>query len=70
MSLEDKLYPLLPLYQRMPQALKAGLGTAYRALPEQLRLGDRYRTFRSLADNFDRVSWVNRAGGRSVTEIR
>jgi phenylacetate-CoA ligase len=69
MSLEDKLYPLLPLYQRMPQALKAGLGTAYRALPEQLRLGDRYRTFRSLAEDCE--AWdESRAADYQLEQLR
>lgn len=51
MSLEDKLYPLLGLYDRMPVALKRGLGLAYRSLPERVRLGGGYRGFVDLTQS-------------------
>ena len=49
MSLEDALYPLLSLYQRLPGQVKRGIGAAYRAFPETVRLGRRYAEFRDLA---------------------
>ncbi len=51
MSLEDTLYPLLGLYERMPQALKRTVGLAYRQLPESVRLGSEYACFRELAEH-------------------
>jgi phenylacetate-CoA ligase len=50
MSLEDKLYPLLSLYDRMPRGLKRAIGFTYRQLPENLRRGEHYRAFRKLAE--------------------
>src|SRR3954462_6187734 len=55
MSLEDKLYPLLSLYDRMPQALKRSFGFAYRRLPEGLRRGKRFKEFQRLAEEGE--SW-------------
>lgn len=54
MSLEDKLYPLLALYDRFPQGLKSSLGYAYRHLPERLRRGKHYREFRNLIEQGER----------------
>lgn len=45
MSLEDKLYPLLRLYERAPQSLKSLVGRAYRAVPASLRHGAEYARF-------------------------
>lgn len=50
MSLEDRLYPLLSLYQRLPQGLRHGIGTAWRFLPRSLRLGRAYSEFRALIE--------------------
>ena len=50
MSLEDKLYPLLSLYERMPHSVKRAVGFTYRQLPETFRRGDRYREFKTLAE--------------------
>jgi phenylacetate-CoA ligase len=50
MSLEDKLYPLLSVYDRMPHGLKATAGFIYRHLPESLRRGKEYRPFKNLAE--------------------
>lgn len=50
MSLEDKLYPLLAIYERMPAPLKRALGSGYRQLPERIRRGRHYRTFKNLAE--------------------
>lgn len=55
MSLEDRLYPLLALYERFPHGLKRSLGWAYRQLPTRLRLGGRYREFQRLAGEAE--SW-------------
>jgi phenylacetate-CoA ligase len=50
MSLEDRLYPLLSLYERMPLTLKSGLGWTYRQLPRRWRLGPAYGEFRRLTE--------------------
>jgi phenylacetate-CoA ligase len=49
MSLEDRLYPALALYEKLPDWLQHGLGTAYRVLPRRLRLGARFSEFETLA---------------------
>lgn len=56
MSLEDKLYPLLAVYERMPRPVKRTLGMAYRQLPEKMRLGPAYREFRELIEESE--SWT------------
>jgi len=50
MSLEDKLYPLLSVYERLPRGPKWALGFAYRQLPESFRRGKSYREFKQLAE--------------------
>ncbi|MGE3312987.1 MAG: phenylacetate--CoA ligase family protein [Limisphaerales bacterium] len=55
MSLEDRLYPLLALYERLPDGLKRALGSTYRMLPAGVRLGGRYSEFRRLATEVE--SW-------------
>lgn len=50
MSLEDKLYPLLALYERMPRSAKWLTGFTYRQLPESFRRGEHYRQFKTLAE--------------------
>jgi phenylacetate-CoA ligase len=49
MSLEDKLYPLLSLYERMPRSIKRSAGLVYRILPERIRRGKNYGHFKQLA---------------------
>lgn len=49
MSLEDRLYPLLGLYERLPEQLRHGLGWTYRQLPARWRWGRTYPEFRELA---------------------
>lgn len=49
MSLEDRLYPLLPAYEKLPHGLKVAAGTAYRMLPRRVRFGEHYGEFRSIA---------------------
>ncbi|HVY71402.1 MAG TPA: hypothetical protein VHH73_15825 [Verrucomicrobiae bacterium] len=61
MSLEDTLYPLLSVYERMPRGLKHALGAAYRRLPAGWRFGARYGEFRQLTEEVE--SW-------SVEQIR
>jgi phenylacetate-CoA ligase len=51
MSLEDKLYPLLSVYDRFPDNLKWGLGWVYRHLPESVRRGKHYREFKNLVQS-------------------
>jgi phenylacetate-CoA ligase len=50
MSLEDKLYPLLSVYERLPRGPKWAAGLAYRQLPERVRRGNSYREFKTLAE--------------------
>ncbi len=61
MSLEDKLYPLLSLYDRLPQGTRNFVGAAYRRLPRRIRYGRAYGEFRELADE---------APGWSESDIR
>lgn len=55
MSLEDRLYPLLSFYERLPDGLRYGIGRAYRMLPRRLRLGKSYLEFRKLIE--ESASW-------------
>jgi hypothetical protein len=48
MSLEDRLYPLLGVYERLPVGLKRAAGLAYRCLPQSWRLGARFAEFERL----------------------
>ena len=50
MSLEDKLYPLLSLYDRLPQGARNAIGATYRLLPRRIRYGKAYGEFRRLAE--------------------
>ena len=50
MSLEDKLYPLLSVYERLPRGIKRAVGFTYRQLPESYRRGAQYRAFKELAE--------------------
>ncbi len=49
MSLEDRLYPLLSLYEAAPQPVKSTVGSLYRALPARWRYGEAYARFQSEA---------------------
>jgi phenylacetate-CoA ligase len=49
MSLEDRLYPLLAIYERMPEGVQRAAGKAYRCLPARWRWGARYGEFKKLA---------------------
>lgn len=49
MALEDKLYPLLRLYDRFPESIRNGLGRVYRALPDSIKWGKAFRQFSNLA---------------------
>lgn len=52
MSLEDKLYPLLRVYEAAPQPVKSAVGRMYRAIPARLRYGKSYeRIQREAADS-------------------
>jgi phenylacetate-CoA ligase len=50
MSLEDRLYPLLAAYERLPQPARRALGRGYRWLPARWRWGAAYPEFRRLAE--------------------
>jgi phenylacetate-CoA ligase len=56
MSLEDRLYPLLAIYERLPQGLRQTLGLAYRTLPRAWRYGAHYAEFKRLALEGERWS--------------
>lgn len=47
MAFEDILHPLLGHYISAPDWIKSSAGRAYRALPESVRLGSAYETFRA-----------------------
>lgn len=49
MSLEDRLYPLLSVYERLPHGVKRAIGWSYRQLPTGWRLGARFGEFQRLA---------------------
>lgn len=51
MSLEDKLYPLLRLYEAAPQPFKSLVGRAYRTLPVAWRQGEAYAHFQKEASD-------------------
>lgn len=53
MSLEDRLYPLLAIYERLPERLKHLVGCGYRQLPVRWRLGRRYGQFQRLASEVE-----------------
>ncbi|MBI1176042.1 hypothetical protein GC207_01235 [bacterium] len=55
MSLEDKLYPLLSVYERLPDGAKRAIGWGYRQLPTRVRLGRRFSAFRKLTQDVE--SW-------------
>jgi phenylacetate-CoA ligase len=69
MSLEDGLYPLLSVYERLPQGVKYAAGLAYRALPRTWRWGERYADFRKLAHEVEQ--WpVSRIHEYQMKELR
>ncbi len=49
MSLEDRLYPLLSLYERLPDGARRALGWTYRRMPARFRFGARFKEFQRLA---------------------
>lgn len=55
MSLEDRLYPLLKLYEAVPQPLKTLAGRVYRAVPSSWRYGRAYARFQAEAHEVE--SW-------------
>jgi len=50
MSLEDRLYPLLRVYESLPQGLRRAIGATYRGLPQTWRWGKHYPEFKRLAE--------------------
>ncbi len=51
MSIEDRLYPLLSVYEKLPAPLKKTAGRLYRLLPERHRLGRHYADFVALTES-------------------
>jgi phenylacetate-CoA ligase len=68
-SLEDRLYPLLAVYQRLPRRVRYALGGAYARLPQHWRLGARYAEFSELAAEGERWSDDARRAYQ-VTQLR
>lgn len=56
MSLEDRLYPLLSLYERLPRRVRQAVGVTYSRLPQRWRLGARYGEFQALAQTGEQWS--------------
>ena len=50
MSLEDRLYPLLSIYESLPPFVRQIIGLGFRSLPRRLRLGAAYGDFRKLIE--------------------
>src|SRR4051812_29982222 len=48
MSVEDRLYPLLPKFQSLPDWVQSGVAGLYRMVPSRWRIGKAYHDFRSL----------------------
>jgi phenylacetate-CoA ligase len=69
MSLEDRLYPLLNLYNDLPATLQVLIGKTYRCLPERVRLGKAYPEFRRLAHDVERWS-VEEIRAYQIKELR
>src|SRR5687768_13029024 len=46
MAIEDWLHPFLGRYMKAPNWVRTSAGRAYRALPESVRLGGAYASFR------------------------
>jgi phenylacetate-CoA ligase len=55
MSLEDRLYPLLSLYEKFPPGAKKLIGSAYRLLPQTVRRGKLYPHYQRLIEEGE--SW-------------
>lgn len=55
MSLEDRLYPLLKLYEAAPQAVKSLAGRVYRTIPTRYRHGNSYPRYQAEAREVE--SW-------------
>lgn len=55
MSLEDRLYPLLSWYEKLPHSLQWLAGATYRRLPIAWRLGKNYELFSRLVEEGE--SW-------------
>lgn len=53
MNLEDLVYPLRDLYNRLPDRPRSAVGSSYRRLPERVRLGARFPEFRQLASEVE-----------------
>ncbi len=69
MSLEDRLYPLLALYERLPGGVRSALGWSWRRLPASIRLGRQYPAFRRLAREC--ATWsVERIAEYQLRELR
>lgn len=69
MHLEDTLYSVRSLQERLPHRLRVGAGWTYRHLPRRVRLGPAYDRFRSLAEQSG--SWsADDVAAYQVTQLR
>jgi phenylacetate-CoA ligase len=51
-SIEDFLYPILGIYNKLPLQLRNAIGILYRFLPTKIRYGTFYRQYMVRVDNF------------------
>ena len=51
MALEDRLYPLLKIYHKIPFGLKRLLGLMYKLIPSTIKYGKFYKTY------YNRIKW-------------
>jgi phenylacetate-CoA ligase len=69
MSFEDRLYPFLSLYERLPEGVRRVVGSTYRCLPSSFRLGARYKEFCKLATEGE--SWsIEQIQSYQIRELR
>ena len=57
MSLEDRLYPWLNVWEGLPRAVRDAVGFGYRLLPRAWRWGRHYSEFSELASASERWSF-------------
>jgi phenylacetate-CoA ligase len=69
MNLEDRLYPLLALYERLPEGLKHCAGRGYRLLPAAWRLGKSYPEFQRLTHEVETWS-ADQVWSYQLTQLR
>jgi phenylacetate-CoA ligase len=69
MSLEDKLYPLLSVYESMPLGVRKAIGAGWRMLPNNVRLGERFDEFERLVGDCENWS-AEQIAGYQLEQVR